>query len=186
MREVELKILNVNVPAMRRKLKKLGLKRVMKPTLLREIHFTSKTFNGRGSSASLFRLRKEGDESFLTVKTKRRKDRRFDVRQETEISVSDFEKTEKILKSVGFEVLREREKFREEYRAKGIKVEIDNYPKIKPYAEIEGSDKKAVLKLLLMLGYSLRDTTNKTATGILKEAGIGDGKLTFGKRKEGI
>ena len=186
MKEIELKILNVDVPAMRRKLKKLGLKRVMKPTLLHEIHFISENFRGKGSRASLFRLRKEGGRSFLTVKAKRRKDKRFDVRQETEVSVSDFEKTKKILEAVGFKILREREKFREEYKGKGVKVEIDSYPKIKPYAEVEGNDKKTVLKFLSTLGYSLKDTTNKTATGVLKEAGIGDGKLVFKKQKEKI
>ncbi len=183
MKEVELKILNIDVPAMRRKLTKLGLKRVMKPTFFHEVHFTSRSFNGKGSYASLFRLRKEGKQSFLAVKIKEKKDKRFDVRQETEVSVSDFEKTKKILESVGFEILREREKFREEYRMRGIKVEIDRYPRIGPYAEIEGNDKKTVLKFLSVLGFSLQDTTNKTATGILKEAGIGDGKLTFRKRK---
>ncbi len=182
MKEIELKILNINVPAIRRKLKRLGLKQAMKPTLFHELLFTSASSKGKEGRFSLFRLRKEGKKSFLAIKVRGKKNVRFDVKRETEVLVSDFISTRRIIETVGFKVTRERQKIREEYVGRGIKIEIDKYPKLEPYVEIEGRNTKMVLNFLSAFGYSLKNTTSKTATEILKEAGIDDRKLVFRRK----
>lgn len=177
MTEIELKILNIDRAKIVAKLAALGARRVMRPTRLHEVYFESRSFVEKGKRT--LRLRREGKEVLLTAKVKR-DGGRFDVRTETEIAVSDFKRTRTLLETAGFRAVREREKVREEYRVRGMKVEIDRYPRMKrPYVEIEGKNRRAIERLVADLGFSMRDTTNKTATKILRELGLPARKLVF-------
>lgn len=174
-REVEVKILNVDPVKLRKNLKKLGAIRVFSPTVFREIYWESPSEERAYSS---FRLRSEGKRNFLTLKMKK-DDQHFEIRDEFEVEVGDFSMTMRILELAGFKVFREREKRREEYQIGTIKIEIDEYPKMKPYMEIEASHKKDVLTLLKQLGFPLKYTTNRTATEIIQDAGLDPNNLLF-------
>ena len=53
------------------------------------------------------------------------------------------------------------------FKLEKLKIEIDKYPSIPAYLEIEGS-KKEIENLLKRLGYKLSQTTNMNATSVLK------------------
>lgn len=58
------------------------------------------------------------------------------------------------------------------------KIEIDEYPKIPPYIEIEGSEEN-IEKTVGLLGYTMSDTCTLTATEVIQEAGENSEFLTF-------
>lgn len=174
-REVEVKVLNIDPVKLRRSLRKFGAVRVFPPTVFREIYWESPSEERKYSS---FRLRSEGKKTFLTLKMKK-EDQHFEIRDEFEVEVGSFSMTVKILELAGFKIFREREKRREEYRIGAIKIEIDEYPKMKPYMEIEACTKKDILALLKQLGFPLKHTTNRTATEIIRDAGLDPEHLVF-------
>jgi adenylate cyclase class 2 len=180
-KEIEVKVLNIDPVKLRKNLKKMGAVQVFPPTLFREIYWESPAEERIYSS---FRLRLEGKKSFLTLKIKK-EDRHFEVRDEFEVEVGDFSMALKILELAGFKIFREREKRREEYRIGTIKVEIDEYPKMRPYMEIEASSKKDALTFLKQLGFPLKYTTNRTATEVIQDAGLDPNRLLFLKKKTG-
>jgi len=176
-KEIEVKILNIDKASIGKTLKKLGAIKILKPTLMRELYWES---SAKKRLYSSFRLRSEGNDNFLTIKLKK-EDNNFEIRDEFEVAVGDFGKTKKILELAGFKVFRQREKVREEYKLGKTKIEIDQYPNMNPYLEIEGSSKKEVEKFLKKLGFSLKYTTNRTATEVIRDAGLDPNFLFFKK-----
>lgn len=180
MKEIEVKFLKVDLPDLKKRLKRLGAKRVFPPTLFRAMHFQHPDLGKR--YFNLFRLRLEGKELVLATKNVV-PGGKFKIEEEREIQIhSDMKAVQKFLEGMGFRVSRELEKFREEYKIGKLKIEIDRYPKMKPYAEIEGPNKKVIRALAEKLGFDFKDASNATATEIIKEAGLNPNKLLFRRR----
>lgn len=176
-REIEIKILDIDVKRVRRDLRKIGGRLIMKPTLMHELYFESAQ---KERAYSSLRLRKEGKKTFLTIKVKK-EDKNFEIRDEYEIQVSSFEQAKKILEFMGFKIFRNREKIREEYKLKDTKIELDTYPNMNPYMEIEASSKKDVNTLLKSLNIKNSQIIKGTATEIIKSEGLDPNNLTFKK-----
>ena len=102
--------------------------------------------------------------------------------EETEITVSDFETTEKILTLLGLQSYRYMEKKRTSYTLNGIHIEIEECPHIPVYAEFEGTQ-KTIPPLVEELGYSMDETTNMTNGEIYKQYGLDPMYQTFEKEK---
>lgn len=177
-KEIEIKILNIDPKKLRPSLKKMGGKQVSKPTLMHELYLESPV---KKQAYSSFRLRTEGKRTFLTLKVKK-KDKQFEVRNEHEVEVSEFDVAKKILELAGFKVFREREKIRESYRVGNVRVEIDKYPKMMPYIEIESQDRKEIKEFIEKIGFPLKYSTRKTATEIIRNAGLDPDNLVFSKK----
>ncbi len=175
-KEVELKILNINPTKTRKILRALGAKKTMPSTLLRELYF-----RGNGNFSSL-RLRSEGKKQYLTLKTKQ-EDKKFNIRMEHQIEVSDFDMTKKILELLGYTVFRQREKLREHYELPKVHIEIDQYPHMMPYMEIEAPSKKIAEDFIKKFGFPLSLTTNKTASEIIQDAGLNPDNLCFKEKR---
>ncbi len=82
--------------------------------------------------------------------------------QETEIEVNSFEETNELLEKLGFSYRSYQEKRREKYSLNEHEIDIDTWPKLLPYIEIEGKDKNDIEKILSILGYSFKDTISCT------------------------
>lgn len=176
-KEIEVKILNIDPRKLRIRLKKIGAKQLLKPTVFKELYFESPLKKNIYSS---FRMRNEGKDNFLTLKLKK-EDKRFEIRDEFQVKIDDFEIMKKIFSILNFKIFRQREKIREEYKLGGLKIEIDTYPKMKPYLEIEATNKKDILNFLRKINFPLKYTTNKTATELIRDAGLNPDKLLFEK-----
>lgn len=177
-KEIEIKILNINLRRLKGAIKKIGGKQILKPMLMRELYFESPSKNRAYSS---FRLRSEGKRNFLTLKIKK-DDERFEVRDEYEVEVIDFDMTKTILELAGFKVFRCREKKRESYRVANVRIEIDSYPNMNPYAEIESTSKRAIEVFIKKIGFNFKCVTKKTATEIIRDAGLDPDNLIFIKK----
>lgn len=178
MKEIEVKILNVDLQGIKKAFKTLGAKSVLKPTLFEEWYFEIPGVKEKERKFYSLRLRAEGKKNILTAKLQK-EDQRYHVNEEVEIEVSDIKRTRTLLILLGFHVFRQREKIRETYQFESVKIVIDKYPGIRPYIEIESLKKGAILSFIQKLGYSAKDTTNKTATEVIKEAGLNPDRLFF-------
>lgn len=89
--------------------------------------------------------------------------------QETEIEVSSFEETNELLEKLGFSHRSYQEKRREKYILNEHEIDIDTWPKLSPYIEFEGRDKKDIENLLNILGYTFKDTVSCTVDEIYKK-----------------
>lgn len=177
-KEIEIKILNINPRKLRAVIKRLGGGQILRPTLMRELYFESPAKDRVYSS---FRLRSEGKKNVLTLKIKKL-DKRFEIRDEYEVVVDNFNMTKNILELAGFKVFRNREKKRESFRVGKIRIEIDTYPGMNPYAEIESENKSDIEKFLNQIDFSLTYATKKTATEIIRDTGLDPDNLTFTKK----
>ena len=92
--------------------------------------------------------------------------------QETEIEVNSFEETNELLEKLGFSHRSYQEKRREKYILNEHEIDIDTWPKLPTYFEIEGKDKNDLENILSILGYSFADTISCTVDEIYKEMGI--------------
>lgn len=180
-KEIEIKVPNINIIDIRKKIKKIGGKKVFSSTLFYEIHFDSPI---KKKSYSLFRLRKEGRKVYLTLKYKIERKGVF-ARDEYEIQVCDFNAMLVMLRRLGFIILRERQKMREEYKVGNAKIEIDTYPRMCPYLEIEGKNKKEIQGLLGKLNISWNCAVAKSSTEMIYDAGLNPDKLLFKTKRKG-
>lgn len=92
--------------------------------------------------------------------------------QETEIEVSSFEETNELLEKLGFSYRSYQEKRREKYVLNEHEIDIDTWPELLPYIEIEGKDKNDIESILNVLGYTFEDTVSCTVDEIYKEFGL--------------
>ena len=92
--------------------------------------------------------------------------------QETEIEVNSFEETNELLEKLGFSYRSYQEKRREKYILNEHEIDIDTWPRLLPFIEIEGNDKNDIEKILSILGYSFKHTVSCTVDEIYKNIGL--------------
>ena len=166
MKEIEARILEVDVSEMRRRLKQIGAKKVFDGKVHTIIFdFSSESLKRKGQ---MLRLRTFGKQAVLCYKGKPNASKKFKLKEEIEVSVDNFKDTALILKRLGFKKMWSYTKRRESYKLGKATVEIDKYPKIPALIEIEAPTGKEVVALVKKLGYEMKDTTNANFPEILK------------------
>jgi adenylate cyclase class 2 len=162
MNEIEVKILEINPAEIRKKLKQAGAKRVFGGTIgARYYDFSDRRIRKAGN---VLRLRKFGKKIELTFKNIKGK-KKYKHADETDVIIEDFEAMHRFLTSIGLKHYAALRKKRERYQIKGLKFEIDKYPGIPYYVEVEAKTKKDTKKAKLLLekgvrliGYKMSDT----------------------------
>ena len=127
------------------------------------------------NSNKWIRLRKSGDKVELTVKHIQNEAIGalfFQKVQENEIVTSSFEETNSLLEALGFVRRNYQEKIRYSYLYKGAKVEIDIWPIIKPYIEIECDDVELIQSIIRDLGLTDHRMVSCNTADIYKMIGI--------------
>ena len=92
--------------------------------------------------------------------------------QETEIKVDSFEESNELLEKIGFFHRSYQEKKREKYILNEHEIDIDTWPGIPTYFEVEGKDKKDLEEILNTLGYSFDDAISCTVDEIYRKIGM--------------
>lgn len=95
------------------------------------------------------RLRTNGIKTTLTIKDVKAKT--ISGTEELEIEVSDFEKTNQLLEELGFKNKGFQENERIQYKLNGVEIDIDTWPMIPTFMEIEGANEASVLATLRIL-----------------------------------
>ncbi|MGM5482076.1 MAG: class IV adenylate cyclase [Nanobdellota archaeon] len=163
--EYEVKILDIDIKNVFSKLDSAAAKKKGEKIQRRYVYdFSPKSEN------SWIRLRTDGKKTTLTIKEIHSD--KIDGTQETEIIVDDFEKTNLILEKLGYKARSYQENKRISYSLEKSKIEIDFWPKIPPYLEIEGESSDDVMNALKLLGYSPSDTTCINTMEVYEKYGL--------------
>ncbi len=97
------------------------------------------------------RVRDEGDKITMTLK-EYKKPRTMDNVKEIEIVVNNFDAAAKILELSGYESNSYQENYRTSWKLQGASVEIDEWPGMRVYAEIEASSTEELKRIAALLG----------------------------------
>lgn len=159
MEEKEIKFLNINSDLIEKKLKEIGAKKLFKKLYKRRVFdYPDLRLNKTGA---WLRVRDEGDKIMLGYK------KRIGMRageggndngmEEIEVQVDDFNKTCDILLKSGFIEKHYAENKRIRYQLDDIEFDIDFWPQLEPYLEIEASSWEAVNKGIALLNLNPDD-----------------------------
>ena len=102
---------------------------------LEEIIFHAADMSWVGKN-KFVRLRKTKGKIKLTYKENR--GQTVDSAREIEFDVSDIDKCSELLNKVGLESIRRLEKYRHTFKLGDVTIDIDSWPKIPAYVELEG------------------------------------------------
>lgn len=163
--EFEVKILDINVEAIKKKLESLGAKKIMDRNMRRYVYDI-----GQKGSNKWIRLRDQGDKTTLTIKEIHNDE--IDGTKEAEVTVADFDKTNIILIKLGFQPKAYQENKRISYELDGVQIEIDFWPKIPPYLEIEGKNAEEIERVVKKLGFNMSQTTSINTDYVYEKYGL--------------
>jgi adenylate cyclase class 2 len=128
-----------------------------------------------GDQSRWIRLRDTGTAVTLTVKEIAHDG--IDGTTETEVVVGDFETTNELLGRVGFQPKSYQENWRTSFELGGAQLELDRWPLIPPYLEIEGRSREHVVEVGRMLGVPEDDLTGENTTKVYARYGIDLGAI---------
>ena len=123
--EFEARFLNIDVSAVTQALQDLGAHLHLERTLMRRVVFKNADI---GAAGGWLRLRDEGHSVTLTYKQTASATAAIDSILETEIEVSDFDTTRRLLIAIGCRALRYQENYRQEWRLGDVRFDLDTWP----------------------------------------------------------
>lgn len=162
--ELEAKFLEIDKVAMRAKLQEIGAVCTQPERIMQRVVFENEHMNNK---RAWLRVRNEGNVTKLTIK---QSSDAHDISRikEAEVVVGDFETTKNILVEIGLEQKRYQENYRESWRYKDVSIEIDSWPLIPPYLEIEGNTEEGVKEVSKLLGFNYNNAVFGSADEVYK------------------
>jgi len=168
--EFEVKILDIDVDEIARKLDKLKAKKISDRMQMRYVYDIDPN-----NKSSWIRLRNDGKKTTLTIKSIEHDN--IDGTKEIEVEVDDFDVTNKILEGIGFKAKAYQENRRISYGLGKAEVDIDFWPRIPAYLEVEGDSAEDVKEAVAKLGFKMSDTTSINTLYVYKKYGIDSSKI---------
>lgn len=160
--EYEIRILEIDVEEFIRRIEEAGAVKVGEFCYRRYVYgFNPKVYE------KWIRLRTDGNESTLTIKEI--KDYTISGTKEKEIVVSDFDTTNEILNDLGYYAESYQENRRVRYMLEGVEIDIDTWPLIPTYVELEGKSEQEVYKALDKLHIEREKVVTLDVEGIFRE-----------------
>lgn len=163
--EYETKVLNIDVEAVKQKLKELGAVFVGKKNFRRYVYDMNPP-----QAEKRMRLRTDGKITTLTIKHIV-DEKAIDGVQEREIGVEAFDQMNTLLEQLNYRAKSYQENVRESFILGDCNLEIDTRPLIPTYLEIEWPNKEAVVEFLKKLAVNGEVTTENTIE-VYKRYGI--------------
>ncbi|WP_194191141.1 class IV adenylate cyclase [Clostridium chrysemydis] len=167
-KELETRVIDIDVDDIRNKLKNLGAKLVKSEDQINDLYDFSdmrlRKVKGYARIRTVFDKLNNKEVIYLTTK-KMLSQGTFKEMEEYETIALDKAMAEGIYKSLGLNLTESIKKYRESYRLNHSLIEIDINDKAFcpfPYIEIETSSVENLEETLKLLGYTLKDTTSKT------------------------
>ena len=118
------------------------------------------------------RLRKTNKKTTITVKhILADNDTNIQQMMETEMEVPSIKEANEFLRALGYSHKCYQEKKRISYILNNHTIDIDTWPGLSTYMEIEGEDEEDINSILNLLGYSIKDTVSCTVDEVYKSIG---------------
>ena len=163
--EFEARILDIDIGSIIKTLVRLGAKKVSDNLMKRFVYDVIPR-----RKDSWIRLRFDGNKTTLTVKEMHSD--KIDGTRENEIMVDDFDKTNLLLEKLGYFNKGYQENRRIRYELDGVEIDLDFWPMIPPYMEIEGKSVAEVEAVIRQLGFSPSQATSIGVLDVFKKYGI--------------
>ena len=160
--EYEVRVLEIDVDNTINRLKELGATLIDDSLQRRYVY----DFNPVDPNKWV-RLRTNGKKTTITIKEI--ESNKIDGTKEIEIEVDDFDKANELLNELGYKPKGLQENYRIKYDLDGVEVDIDRWPRIPAYLEIEGKNEEEVLKVLDVLDIDKSYATTLDVMGIYRE-----------------
>jgi len=169
MREIEVKILEINSKEIQKTLLDMGAKRVFNGEI--KTVFFDFSNSSIVKAKNVLRLRKEDDKAELTYKkvqfTKAAKEAEEDT-----VEVSSIETMQRILENLGLHVTEEMIKHRISYKIGDVRFDLDRYMGkynfIPEFMEIESENLELVEKSALQLGFKKEQCLSWSTPELIK------------------
>lgn len=127
----------------------------------------------RNNSKKWIRLRQSNDKTTIAVKhILANNGTNLQQMQETEIEVPSIKEANTLLEALGYAHKSYQEKERITYILDGYELDIDTWPDIPTYMEVEGKDSEDLEIILNKLGYSMADAVSCTADQVYEKYGL--------------
>lgn len=149
--EYEVKFSPINLEETRQKLQDVGASLKTPERLMRRCAFAADA--NPGMTCTYIRVRDEGNKVTMSAK-QHATDGKMDSQKEYETTVEDFDTTHQILISAGLTQTGYQENKRETWEMPdGTLVELETWPELPNYLEIEGKSEEAVKKTAALLNF---------------------------------
>lgn len=180
--EVEVKAKIDNIDEVRERIKVNGGKLIFK-NLIRDFSFDYKNEELRKKDCVLRVRVFENGEGIITFKGPRKTDKRYKIREELEVHISNGLNAVKIFERLGFKQVFRIDRIREiyEFQEEGVRIMLDVFPEMGAFMEIEGNKRgieKIVQKLRMNRGAFTVLTLHRYIEEYKKKFGRAP-KLTF-------
>lgn len=162
--EYEVRVLEIDHEKMIKKLESLGAELKFSALQQRMVYDLKPKCDNKW-----IRLRTNGKTTTLTIKDLEAKS--IDGTKELEIEVDDFKKTNEILEVLGYKNRGFQENRRTQYILDDVEIDLDKWPLIPEYLEIEGKNEDAVYKCLEKLGIDKNDIVTLDVASIYTHYG---------------
>ena len=175
MKELETRIIKIDVAGIRKLLISNGVEKVKEENQVNDIYDfeDGRLLEEKGYA----RIRTVDDllhnKTIIFMTTKKMLSQgKFKEMEENEVIVDNKEAAEGIYKSLGLVLKQSIQKFRESYKLEDGLFEIDindkNFCPF-PYIEIETDSEEKLERIVKLLGYTMEDTTSKTIYQLIEE-----------------
>jgi adenylate cyclase class 2 len=164
-REIEVKFLEIDKSALIEKLNSLDAKDLGEQLITEQIFHDAK---GEWHAQDKFgRIRKTNESVTFTYKHVQEKTATGTI--EIEFKITEPEKMREFLEAIGLIMDREQEKKRHKFLLKNVIVDIDTWPTIPTYVELEGPDEDAIKITAAMLGFDYSKGVFGTAATVIRD-----------------
>ena len=160
--EYEARILEIDKDKLIKRLNKLNAKFVGEFNQKRYVYNIIPKTDGKW-----LRLRTNGKKTTLTYKSVEKNS--IDGTKELEIEVDNFENTNSLLELAGIKNKGYQENNRVQYVLDDVEIDIDTWPMIPTYVEIEGKSEESVLNIIKKLGINDKKITTLDVQSLYKE-----------------
>ncbi len=163
--EYEAKVLNIDPAATERLILAKGGIRLGQALLRRYVYDIQP-----GDESRWIRLRGTGGRATLAVKEISHDG--IDGTYEVEVGVDDFAATNELLGRLGFTPKSYQENRRTSFTLADARLEIDEWPMIPPYLEVEANTPDQVAATAALLGYAAEHLTSENTMKVYRRYGI--------------
>lgn len=156
--EIEAKFLGIDRDELRKKLEQIGAELKQPDRLMRRKNYDypdgrlDREYNG------WVRVRDEGNKTTLAYK--QLNDRTLHGTKEVNVTVSDFERTCQFLEAIGLQATAYQESRRESWMVNEVEIELDEWPWIPPFVELEAPDEESLKKVVSKLGLDWQEAVH--------------------------
>ena len=149
MKEVELKVRNIDKQEIIEKITQIGAVRIFSGKVI-DFRFDTPDRDLSRQGKAL-RIRQKGSHVYLNLKGKKKSKESIIGRDEIGVKISNFKTMQRILHELGYIKIFELVKYRTQFRYKDITFDIDEYAGLDPILEIESDSYEKVRKYVDLL-----------------------------------